>query len=135
MYFAPLFFLGFGYWMASNKQMLSNDHLSSKERMSSSGETEHTVDRVFIGGEFMEAPAWPLLALFALLLLNQLFGALAMKCLGWCLPSLKLKIQDVDLDEDIDNYWAVLNEKDKNWAIKEDHYSTENLGLQILTKR
>ena len=70
MYFAPLFFLGFAYWMMTNKQMLSNDHLMPKERMSSSGETQHTVDRVFIDGEFMEAPAWPLLALFALLLLN-----------------------------------------------------------------
>jgi len=25
--YAPLIFLGFGYWMASNKQMLSNEHL------------------------------------------------------------------------------------------------------------
>ena len=56
--------------MMTNKQMLSNDHLTPKERMSSSGETQHTVDRVFIDGEFIEAPAWPLLALFALLLLN-----------------------------------------------------------------
>ena len=129
MYFAPLFFLGFGYWMASNKQMLSNDHLSPKERMSSSGETEHTVDRVFTDGEFMMAPAWPLLALFALLLLNQFFGSVLKDCVGWCFPSYKLKIQEVDLDEDIDNYWTVLNEKDRNWAIKEDKYSTENLGL------
>ena len=27
MRFAPLFFLAFGYWMASNQQLLSNDHL------------------------------------------------------------------------------------------------------------
>ena len=59
-----------------------------------------------------------------------------MKCWTWCFPSLKLKDKDeVDLDEDIDNYWTVLDEKARNWAIKEDHYSTENLGLQILTKR
>lgn len=31
--YAPIFFLGFGYWMASNKQILSNDYLFPKERM------------------------------------------------------------------------------------------------------
>ena len=30
--YAPLFFLGFGYWMASNKQMLSNQNLFAKDR-------------------------------------------------------------------------------------------------------
>lgn len=32
LYYAPLFLLGFGYWMASNKQMLSNDNLYPKDR-------------------------------------------------------------------------------------------------------
>jgi len=35
LYYAPIFFLGFGYWMASNKQLLSNEHLFPKDRMSS----------------------------------------------------------------------------------------------------
>ena len=39
----------------------------------------------------------------------------------------------MDLDEDIDNYWASLDDKDRNWAMKEDQYATQNLGLQLLT--
>lgn len=39
----------------------------------------------------------------------------------------------MDLDEDIDNYWASLDDKDRNWATKEDQYATQNLGLQLLT--
>lgn len=54
-----------------------------------------------------------------------------MKCLTFCFPN--LEIGDIELDEDIDNYWASLDEKDRNWAIKEDEYATKTLGLQLLT--
>ena len=132
LYYAPLFFLSFGYWMASNKQMLSNDHLVPKDRMISPDTTEHTIDRVFTG-DFKTAPAWPLLAAFGLLLFCQLFGSMIMRCFVWCFPS--LEIGDISLDEDIDNYWAALDEKDRNWATKEDQHATEKLGLQIFTKK
>lgn len=46
LYYAPIFFLGFGYWMASNKQMISNEHLYPKDRMSSPQTHHHTIDRV-----------------------------------------------------------------------------------------
>ena len=68
--YAPLIFLGFGYWMASNKQMLSNNNLAPKERMVAPDICMHTFDRVWTEEEFYEAPAWPLLALFILLLFN-----------------------------------------------------------------
>ena len=54
-----------------------------------------------------------------------------MRCLTFCFPS--LEIGDIELDEDIDNYWASLDDKDRNWAIKEDEYATKTLGLQLLT--
>lgn len=129
--YAPLIFLGFGYWMASNKQMLSNNNLAPKERMIAPDIAMHTYDRVWTDAEFYEAPGWPLLALFFFLLLNQIFGSAIMKCLTFCFPS--LEIGDIELDEDIDNYWASLDDKDRNWAIKEDEYATKTLGLQLLT--
>ena len=131
LYYAPLIFLGFGYWMASNKQMLSNDNLAPKERMIAPDIAMHTYDRVWTDAEFYEAPGWPLLALFFFLLLNQVIGSAIMRCLTFCFPS--LEIGDIELDEDIDNYWASLDDKDRNWAIKEDEYATRTLGLQLLT--
>ena len=130
LYYAPLFFLGFGYWMASNKQMLSNENLFPKDRMISPDESQHTIDRVFTGN-YMSNQAWPLLALFCVLLFNQIFGNMIMACLTRCFPS--LEIGDIDLDEDLDNYFASLDEKDRNWAIKENEYATKNLGLQLYT--
>ena len=131
LYYAPLIFLGFGYWMASNKQMLSNDNLAPKERMIAPDIAMHTYDRVWTDAEFYKAPGWPLLALFFFLLLNQVIGSAIMRCLTFCFPS--LEIGDIELDEDIDNYWASLDDKDRNWAIKEDEYATRTLGLQLLT--
>ena len=127
LYYAPLWFLGFGYWMASNKQMISNDYLFTKDRMSDPDIVHHTFDRVWTDAEYYVAPAWPLLALFVLLLINQCFGGMIMSCLTKCFPN--LEIGDVELDEDIDNYWASLDDKDRVWATKEDEYATEKLGL------
>ena len=67
MYYAPLFFLGFGYWMASNKQILSNKNLFPVDRMTSPPQTHHTVDRVFTDDSQSDTPAWPLIWLFFLL--------------------------------------------------------------------
>ena len=132
LYYAPLFYLGFGYWMASNKQLLSNEYLEPKDRMTTPDIHLHTVDRVF-AGDGLSAPAWPLLLLFFFFLLNQVFGSAVMRCLTSVFPS--LEIGDIELDEDIDNYWSSLDEKDRNWAIKEDQHAMDKLGLQILTKR
>merc|ERR1712156_378170 len=64
---------------------------------------------------------------------NQVIGNTVMKCLYKCFPN--LEIGDIELDEDIDNYWVSLDDKDRNWAFEEDRYSTEKLGIQILTKK
>ena len=130
--YAPLFFLGFGYWMASNKQMLSNENLFAKDRQSVAEINHHTVDRV-IYEDFDQSPSWPMLLLFVLLFINQVIGNTVMKCLYKCFPN--LEIGDIELDEDIDNYWVSLDDKDRNWAFEEDRYSTEKLGIQILTKK
>lgn len=131
--YAPIFFLGFGYWMAANKQILSNDYLFPKERMISAQENHHTVDRLVSEMDFWAAPAWPMAVLWCFFVFNQLFGAKIMNCLTAVFPS--LEIGDVELDEDIDNYFASLDAKDREWAIKEDEYATSQLGLQIMTKR
>ena len=62
-----------------------------------------------------------------------MLGGTIMGCLTKIFPS--LEIGNVELDEDICNYWAALDEKDRNWAIKEDSYAAETLGLQIYTRK
>ena len=68
--YAPLWFLSFGYWMASNKQFMSNSDLYPKDRMSDPDIHHHTYDRVWTEGEFYDSPVWPMLLIFFFLLLN-----------------------------------------------------------------
>ena len=58
--------------------MLSNENLFPKDRMIDPQVHHHTVDRL-IYEDFDEGPAWPLLALFAILLVNQCIGGWVMK--------------------------------------------------------
>lgn len=56
------------------------------------------------------------------MMINLIFGNSFMKWLSSKFPN--LEIGDVEIQENIDNYWASLDEKDRNWAIKEDDYCT-----------
>ena len=42
-------------------------------------------------------------------------------------------IGDIDLDEDIDNYWACLDEEDRKWSTKEEENARSELRMHILT--
>lgn len=44
-----------------------------------------------------------------------------------------LIIGDLQIDEDIDNFWASLDDEDRNWSKKEEEYSREELGFKVLT--
>ena len=94
--------------------------------------TTHTIDGFFLG-DIMSTPGWPLLLIFFVLVLNQIFGSKIFEFFVRLYPD--LKIGDISINEDIDNYWASLDEKDREWAQKEDQYSTDTLGLQIMTTR
>jgi len=54
------------------------------------------------------------------------FGGVIMKGFEACFPY--FKIGDLILDEDIDNYWIALDEEDREWSIKEEENSRNNLG-------
>lgn len=131
LYWAPIFYLSFGFWMASNKQMLSNDNLETRERMVSPDVSDHTIDG-FLMGDCFQSPAWPLALLCGILILNQIFGDSINHCLQKYFPN--LIIGDVVIDEDIDNYFMALDEKDRAWATEENKYATEKLGIQLFTQ-
>jgi len=60
--------------------MLSNDNLFPKSAKSAPQVHHHTVDRIF-DDEYDLDPSWPMLAVFTLLVLNQIFGNMIMGCL------------------------------------------------------
>jgi hypothetical protein len=128
--FAPLLYLCFGYWMASNQQLLSNDHLSPVETSTSVYLTNHTLGSL-IKGDGWEGIKWAFLVCFIMLNLVWYLGDSFMACLSECFPS--LKIGDVEINEDIANYWASLDDMDRKWSTKEEENAREALRTKILT--
>jgi len=113
--YAPIFYLAMGYWMASNKQILSNDYLFPLDTVRSTPVTGHVYTEVF---DWLTAPAWPLLLLAFAAMFLKVFGGMIAAVITRLIPG--LKITDIVLDEDIDNYWASLDEHDRKWSIAEE---------------
>jgi len=128
--FAPLLYLIFGYWMASNQQLLSNDHLTPVDSSLSTYVSGHSFLSVFQGTGW-EGIKWPLLMGFIILNIVWYFGEKIANQLYECFPN--LKIGDVEINEDIDNYWTTLDENDRKWSIAEEKNAREALKTKILT--
>uniref|UniRef100_A0A7S3I2P9 Uncharacterized protein n=1 Tax=Favella ehrenbergii TaxID=182087 RepID=A0A7S3I2P9_9SPIT len=128
--FAPLLYVIFGYWMASNEQLLSDAHLSPVATAMDTYMTNHTMGSVF-SGDGWEGIKWPLLVTFIILNLVWYFGDWFQNQLYECFPG--LRIGDIEINEDIDNYWAALDEEDRKWSTREEENIRENLGSKLLT--
>lgn len=130
MKYAPLFYLAFGYWMAANNQLLSNDYLYQVKRASDTQITDHVFQDAFMKNGWF-CPAWPMIAFFFATLFFIMFGRWIMPCVEWCCPS--VKITEFEVDQPIDNYFKSVDDEDQNWSVKEEENARENLkGLKIL---
>lgn len=131
MQWAPSFYLGFGYWMASSKQLYSNSNLKPFELRTDPVESDHTVMSVF-NSEGWVAPAWPLLLAWIVVTTMNIFGDTLMTWIENLIPY--LRVGDIDLKEDIGNFWSAISAEDRRWSIKEEEYTRENLhGMKIMT--
>jgi len=129
--FAPILYVLFGYWMASNMQLISNDNLTAVPSSTSINVTGHTMTTVFQGVGY-EGLKWPLFIAFLFLFIIFFFGEYLMSWLTECMPN--LKIGDIEVNEDIDNYWASLDEEDHKWSLKEEENARDALKMKILTE-
>lgn len=129
--YAPIFFLSFGYWMASSNQLLSNEFLNPIFKASDTRETDHVALDIFTANGW-STPAFPLLVMCLLTLFFCWFGCYIMPCFEKCCP--KIRIAAIDIDQPIDSYFASCDEHDRNWTVMEEENSRQNLNnLKILT--
>jgi len=128
--FAPFLYVCFGYWMVSNQQLLSNDHLTAVNLSTDTYITNHGLGSV-VSSTGWEGIKWPLFVLFFILNIVWYAGEHVVKCFAKCFPN--LTIGDVEIDEDIDNYWATLDEEDRKWSLKEEENARTALKTKILT--
>lgn len=103
---APMSFLIIGYWMMSSNQLIGNQ-LIAKDDAKASTVTGHTGWEMFHSDGWI-LPAWPYLLFFWLWLVYLTVGTWIWKVLVHYFPS--LEIGDVDINEDIDNYYKALDD-------------------------
>ncbi len=116
--------------MASNQQLLSNDHLTPVDSSLDTYVTNHTMGDVFSANGW-EGIKWPMLLCFIALNIIWYFGDNLVKCLTQYMPN--LAIGDIEVDESIDNYFASLDENDRKWSQSEETNARECLKFKILT--
>jgi hypothetical protein len=124
-------YLAFGYWMCSNKQLLSNDYLKPVETTESTLISSHTIMSVF-SAEGWTAPSWPFLLFFWIYVFYIAIPTKFKKQYFEIYFGKNIEISD--LDEDLDNYWASLDENDRKWSIGEEKNNRKILsGFKTLT--
>jgi len=139
---APLLILAFGYWMLSNKQLISNENLEPKDRKSVPYDSTHYMINALNPAEAIGrgGPAAPLLILFWVYLIyvistryvsdeffDRIFGRI-WGCKACCRGG-----RDIEADsEDLDIYFKHLDDDDRNWSIQEELNNREMLGMQCM---
>ena len=130
MWWAPVLYIAFGYWMADSKQLTSNDYLGNVLMTTSSTfQSGHVMSDVFTPAGW-SGLGFSMLFTFCATIVMYFFGGLAMDLLSEKISW--IAIGDIELDEEIDNYWKCLEQEDRDWAIKEEEYSRNEFNMQIM---
>lgn len=135
--YAPLFFLGFGYWMASSLQLVSNEWLTPITTSGSTSITHHTLFDLFTARGWY-APAWPLLLMFiiylAVILVVDLVGTEGLSGVSSKLKMSWLVSSAQSDEKESDSYFNTLEQYDLDWSIAEEENSRDLVdGMSILT--
>jgi hypothetical protein len=132
MTWAPVCMLSFGFWMISNKQLVSNDYVHEFTYSSDIDITSHYWTEVFTSAAYSNNPAMPLLLIFWVVF----FGTLTRNpVFGFITRHLKfMRVGDLELDEGLPNYFTTLDEHDREWSIKEEENVDKVMKFKILHK-
>jgi len=130
---APLFTLGFGYWMLTNQQLIqSYTSLTPVAKQKDAFMTDHIWYQAFTpAGIFSAGPGGILAILFYIyfvyLVSKELVHVFIKKCCG----GLKLFIEDINVDEQIDEFQNCLDEDDRQWTVKEEE-NARSYGMMTM---
>ena len=92
--------------------------------------TGHIYSEVFTASAYSAQPAMPFLILFWIFLFGTVFRTFIFKWITFLFPV--LKIGDLEIDEDLDNYFNCIDDVDRNWSIKEEENARSTLNMKIL---
>jgi hypothetical protein len=122
---APLFMLGFGYWMLTNQQLMqSYTDLELKKNQEDTFLSGHYwYSALTPAGTFKSGPAGILVLVFLAYFIYLVSRDLVHLCIKKCCSGLKLFMEDVNVDEAIDEYQNCLDDDDRQWTVAEEENS------------
>lgn len=119
---APLFMLGFGYWMLTNQQLMqSYTELTPIQTQKDVFMSGHVWYKAFTpAGVFQSGPAGILVILFWVYFVYLVSKDLVQFIIKKCCSGLKLFMDEVNVDEQIDEYQNCLDDDDRQWTVAEE---------------
>ena len=88
---------------------------------------------IFFSNRGWTGPLWTMILGLTLLIVLKVCGNWIGKKIESYFPS--MAIGDIELDEDIDNYWSSLDGEDHKWSSREEENSRKALNMPLLTSR
>jgi len=132
MTWAPALLLSFGFWMLSNKQLVSNSNVYEFTYTDDTEITGHDWTEVFTSDAYATNPAMPLLVIFWIVFSVTLFRN---SIWGLITKAFKfMRVGELELDEGLPNYFNTLDEHDRNWSLKEEENCKELMKFNIINK-
>lgn len=80
---------------------------------------------------YVKEPAMPFLVMFWLFSILIIFRNTIYKWIVRVVP--RFRVGELEIDEDLDNYFNTLDEHDRTWSIKEEENCRNVLNMRILT--
>jgi len=129
--YAPLLFYSFGYWMLSNKQIFSND-IVWRNSMSEKEITNHLWDQTLLNIDVTlgETYCLPLFCCFWFFLITTTFRDKILSIVCDIFPN--FEIANFDVDEDLEPFFETLDQKARDWYIKEEENSRSVLKFSVM---
>lgn len=92
--------------------------------------TNHTMGSIF-AADGWAGIKWPYLVGLIFLTILYYAGEAMTEVFYECFPS--MRIGDIEINEDISDYWASLDEEDRKWSTREEENARDVLKTKILT--
>lgn len=93
--------------------------------------TGHIWIDIFTLSGYSVSPALPLIIGFWVILLILITKSYIYKALYRLFPSF-IKVAEIEIDENLDNYFKTIDDHDRNWSIKEESYARKTLKMKVL---
>lgn len=109
---------------------MSNSYLSYVVNESDVPATNHLWTEGFTFDSLTACPHLSLLVFFWIFLIGTIFRRPLYRGLSALFPN-TIKVGEIEIDEDLDNYFHTIDDHDRNWSVKEEE-NARDLKFKIL---